>query len=537
MNDHGKQLAAIWCRVSTDGQRELSLDSQELAVRKVLEDQGYYSPHQYVLKVDWSSLDLMSNPDFQKLRRWIADGEIKALGTIDRDRLQAQGLQRLIFLSECKDKGVEIVAAQGPPMIDGGEGQLVELALALGKERSVLRAQQGARDGLRDRARLKGLPPNMAKIYGMRWENNRLVPDDNYGDACDIWRMGLAGLKILSIANELTRRGVLTPSGNVGWSANSIRNILKNRAYAGVFEALKTEAVEPKVRKSATYGKSSRRSRPENGRVHLEGLIQQPIVTEKEFEWMLQKLKENQRLALKNTRLRTYGLKGMIRCASCGKNYVGVTVQRRGKEYGYYVCSARWKQSPQGETCRSRSLGLNQIEAAVFDMVVKFLNSPAGFESETRRRMGISKETEASIIRELETLERQQIEEQDAESKAFRLASRGTVSERTFNQELGLIQTRQLWIAEQRQRLEQQLSDVQRYTFDPQHIEILRQRLESKLETASAEDRQYILNALGAKVLVHGDGIWELELQVPLAVHQPERDLQIVNNRPESNYT
>ena len=71
-------------------------------------------------------------------------------------------------------------------MLEGGEGQLVELALALGKERSVLRAQQGARDGLRDRARLKGLPPNMPKTYGMRWEGNRLVPDENYsvpGDA------------------------------------------------------------------------------------------------------------------------------------------------------------------------------------------------------------------------------------------------------------------------------------------------------------------------------------------------------------------
>ena len=31
-------------------------------------------------------------------------------------------------------------------MLEGGEGQLVELALALGKEKSVLRAQQGARE-------------------------------------------------------------------------------------------------------------------------------------------------------------------------------------------------------------------------------------------------------------------------------------------------------------------------------------------------------------------------------------------------------
>ncbi len=54
---------------------------------------------------------------------------------------------------------MQVITAQGVPMLEGPEGQLVELALALGKERSVARAQQGARDGLRDRARLKGFPP------------------------------------------------------------------------------------------------------------------------------------------------------------------------------------------------------------------------------------------------------------------------------------------------------------------------------------------------------------------------------------------
>ena len=119
-------IAAIWCRVSTSDQRELSLDSQEDAVRKVLEEQGYRVPPEYVLKVDWSSLDLMSCPEFEQLRRLVANGRIDAVGTLDRDRLQAQGLQRLIFLAECRDLSVPLVTVQGPPMLEGGEGQLVE---------------------------------------------------------------------------------------------------------------------------------------------------------------------------------------------------------------------------------------------------------------------------------------------------------------------------------------------------------------------------------------------------------------------------
>lgn len=152
----------------------------------------------------------------------------------------------------------------------------------------------------------------MSGCYGMRWENNRLVPDTNYPIAAEIWSMGLSGWKILAIAMELTRRGIPTPAGKSRWSSYSVRHILKNRTDAGVIEALKTESVEPKVRKAATYGKSGRRVRPEDERTRLEGLVQRPMITEEEFEAMQECLRENQRLALKNTKLRIYLLKGLI---------------------------------------------------------------------------------------------------------------------------------------------------------------------------------------------------------------------------------
>lgn len=59
-----------------------------------------------------------------------------------------------------------------------------------------------------------------------------------------------------------------------------MRHVLKNRSYAGVIEALKTKALEPKNRRANTYGKSGRRSRPEYERILLEGLVDRPIVLE-----------------------------------------------------------------------------------------------------------------------------------------------------------------------------------------------------------------------------------------------------------------
>ena len=45
-------IAAIWCRVSTSDQRELSLDAQENAVRQALAQAGFETPSKYLLKVD-----------------------------------------------------------------------------------------------------------------------------------------------------------------------------------------------------------------------------------------------------------------------------------------------------------------------------------------------------------------------------------------------------------------------------------------------------------------------------------------------------
>ena len=67
------EIAAIWCRISTVGQGELSPESQEDRVRQVLEARGFEVPSHYVFKVEWSSLDLESCPEFRQLRKLILE--------------------------------------------------------------------------------------------------------------------------------------------------------------------------------------------------------------------------------------------------------------------------------------------------------------------------------------------------------------------------------------------------------------------------------------------------------------------------------
>ena len=522
------RTAAIFCRVSTRDQGELSLDSQELAVQRVLTKQGFHCPPHYVVKVDWTSLDLMSCPQFQELRRWIATGEVAAVGVLDRDRLQAQGLQRLVFLAECQEHGVQVITAQGVPMLEGPEGQLVELALALGKERSVARAQQGARDGLRDRARLKGLPPNWQSPYGMKWQDQRLVPDDNYPVACDIWRMALEGETLRSIAKKLTQQGVPTAKGGRVWSATTIGSILANRSYAGVVEALKTEAVTPGARRKATYGKTSTRARPNEQRVPLEGLVVQPVVTQEEFEWVQQRRKHNQRYAAKNTTLREYLLKGRIRCGLCGRVYTGVTRGNRS----YYYCRGRVKLDWGADKCPAQKFQADPLEQTVYHSVTRFLTTPEVFLGEVHRRRQLEEQTAATLKEEMGQLERQARQEREAEAQAFRLASRYHLSEDVFQQELDVIRSRRQGIEERRRRVLSQLEMLDQGFPTAEAMEALQQKLGFVLSSEASRDRSLILDALGVSVIAHGDGSWDLELEVPREVAPTVQDVQIENTGP-----
>ena len=108
-------------------------------------------------------------------------------------------------------------------MLDGAEGQLVELALVLAKEKSVLRAQQGAKDGLRDQAKLHGLPATGIPPYGCRFRREdrigKKVPvalephPDTYHVAAEIWRMSLEGYSMRRISAQLASDGVPAPKG------------------------------------------------------------------------------------------------------------------------------------------------------------------------------------------------------------------------------------------------------------------------------------------------------------------------------------
>jgi hypothetical protein len=327
------EIAAVWARVSTEPQQ--TLDSQVARSRAELEKRGYVVPPERVLKVDWTSLDLLSCPQFQQLRQWVVDKEIGAIGVFDRDRLQAKAVQRLLFLSDCRDNQVEVVVCQGPPLQQDSDGEWVEFGLAKSKEIAVLRAQQGSRDALRERATVKGLSTNNHPPFGYEFDETktRLIANSNWQTRSLVIREYLNGKTIKGVIKELQKRGILSPKGKEYWPEPTIWLILRDSVNYGVYKALRRESVEPKVRKGNTYGKSSTRLLPGIPLPNI--VVEKPIITEAQHEWIQERLVQNKRNASRNGK-RQYLLRGLIYYGGDNLRYYGRDIRHISWAYRYH---------------------------------------------------------------------------------------------------------------------------------------------------------------------------------------------------------
>ena len=86
-------------------------------------------------------------------------------------------------------------------------------------------------------------------------------------------------------------------------------------------------------------------------------------------------LAENARRRGNQTRTTTPALlKGLVRCASCGRAMAPSHVRKNGRRYSYYVCQGAIKKGHA--TCPVRSLPAGEIEEAVLTQVRGMLGSP-----------------------------------------------------------------------------------------------------------------------------------------------------------------
>ncbi|MCZ6535480.1 MAG: recombinase zinc beta ribbon domain-containing protein, partial [Chloroflexi bacterium] len=98
-----------------------------------------------------------------------------------------------------------------------------------------------------------------------------------------------------------------------------------------------------------------------------------------------------------------YLLRGLIRCADCGKTYGGFMASGKGSNRLYYRCGSQGGESATGLTCNGKLIPAKWLESQVWDDINAFVMNPGDVVHKLKERM----EAELTTVSKGETRKRE----------------------------------------------------------------------------------------------------------------------------------
>lgn len=209
-----------------------------------------------------------------------------------------------------------------------------------------------------------GVPP---LGYDIDEDKNYVINEEEAFVVKTIFQDFAKGKGYILIADELNKMGFKTKAGN-SFGKNSIRELLKNKKYIGIYEYNKTPS------RDKNGQRNSHAKKQEQEIITVENAI--PVIIDpKLFEEVQNKM--NSHVKRYNTAIEPYLLSGILKCENCGASYSGDTRTKNGTPYFYYYCNGKKNKKNH---CDSVSIPREKIETLVLDYL-KSLNTPEVVES------------------------------------------------------------------------------------------------------------------------------------------------------------
>ena len=363
--------AVIYARYSSSGQREESIEGQIRECREFAGRNGLTVVGEYVDKALTGRTD--KRPDFQRMLRDSERGIFKAVICWKMDRFARNRYDSAMYKYKLKKNGVRIFYAK-ESIPDGPEGIILESVMEGYAEYYSENLSQNIRRGYYDSAmELKTLG---RKVLGLRkGPDGRFEIDPATAPVVRrIFEEYAAGEKAKDIINRLNEEGYRTVKGGL-FNKNSIRRILQNEKYIGVYE-YKDIRVEDGI----------------------------PAIITRELFDKCQTMLQRHHRAPAAKRDTSFLLTSKIFCGHCGEPMTGDGgTGKSGKVYYYYTCNGRRQHK-----CKKDRVSKDWIEQVVIEQLVTLVHSDAFINEVADRCMKYQeKEKDDSALRALETRQRE----------------------------------------------------------------------------------------------------------------------------------
>ena len=377
--------AVIYTRVSTDEQasKGYSLPTQLEACRKYAQEKSLIIVGEFCDDFSGARLD---RPQLDKLRELITQSRVDAVIVYDLDRLSRSLVHQLILEEEFSKRRTQLHCVLGQ-YDNSPEGKLQKQLRGAIAEYEREKIRERVMRGKRGKAKAGiyialGHPP-----YGYRrGESNGhvvlVIDKEEAKIVVLIYTWYVLGdedshkpMSIHAIWHKLSKMGIPAPGVSRGykrlrksfmWSACSVRFILTNETYAGVWRYGK---------RMGTNGKGGIRPLDEQIPVPVLAMIDRKLWT------LAQKRREYNKQLSKRNNKHDYLLRGMIRCG-CGRLMAGRMMLTK---YSYYGCTHRSSaMSSLEDVCREKEIRTDLLDAIVWKYVSDVMSDPVRFEKALR---------------------------------------------------------------------------------------------------------------------------------------------------------
>jgi site-specific DNA recombinase len=514
---------AVYARVSTQQQVSTQTIEQQLdRLQAQCQTQGYVWREEDVFRDDGHSGSSLQRPGLERLRERVASASYARVLITAPDRLARHYVHQWLLIEEFEQAGCQVEFLDRPMSHDPHDQLLLQIRGAVAEYERTLITER-LRRGRHQKYRSGTLLPWTTPPFGYRSTPDR--PRDPAGvwvepaEAAVVTELFAAyleeGASVASVAKQLSRLGIPSPTGLRYWSRATVARILGNPVYAGQVYAGKGRARPIGPRQSAL--------RPPGKR--LRGLSPTPpeewifvgqvpaLISAEQFAAVQAKLALNQHWASRNNRVHQYLLRRLVSCGWCQMACVGQTRQT----YTYYVC--RGKAHPvisnRSEKCHARGIPMRQLDEVVWQDVCEVLTHPQMLAHALERVQAgdwLPHELQArrANVRKATSHLTQQIERL---TEAYLGQVLGLEEYRRRRREL---EERVAGLAEQQRELEASLAHRRDLASSIEHITQFCQRVQAGLAQATFEQKRQLLHLLIDRIVVKDEEV-EIRYVIPLS--------------------
>ncbi len=326
------QAAALYIRVSTDKQEELSPDAQKRLLLDYAEKHGMLVSERHIfIENGISGKRAEKRPQFQQMIALAKSREhpLDVILVWKFSRFARNQEESIVYKSLLKKNNIEVISIS-EPLIDGPFGSLIERIIEWMDEYYSIRLAGEVTRGMTEKALRGGYqsgPPLGYRILHSG-EIPAIVPEEAEIIKIIFNKYVFEGFTYFQITRYLNDLGFTTRQNNP-FERRAIEYIIQNPMYKGY------------VRWNKTHNSTNTVNVPEEWIIEKGG--HEPIISEELFEQAQERMRSEYTPAKSSRPVTEYKhwLTGIIRCSYCGRSLTVTKV--RNSQYVRFSCSGYLK--------------------------------------------------------------------------------------------------------------------------------------------------------------------------------------------------